>query len=246
MRNLLLITKEDFVNLVKNPMWVFYATGFPILLVLIIGYLTRDAYGGGFSSFDYYGITLMIYAAVNSGMTAANAFMEERIKHPNMRIIYAPGSLKNLYLSKIIASFLFSLVFHLFDMILLCLVLPITIRHPLFLFLLGGLSELFFVILGVLLCCIIKSEAMTNQLQSIVVNLLALLGGALFSLDSYGSLLRSISMLSPVKWIIKSAFELIYDQSFTAYLPTTICLAIGCILMLLICGAAFHKEDCIC
>lgn len=246
MRNLYLITKEDFVNLIKNPMWVFYATGFPILLVLIIGYLTRDAYGGGFTSFDYYGITLMIYSAVNSGMTAANAFMEERIKYPNMRIIYAPGSLKNLYLSKIIASFLFSFLFHFIDMMLLHLLLQVTVRQPFYLFLLGGLCELFFVILGIMLCCIIKSEAMTNQIQSIVVNLLALLGGALFSLDSYGSMLRAISMLSPVKWMIKSAFELIYDQSFAAYLPTTIFLGVGCILMLLVCRVTFRREDCIC
>lgn len=90
MRNLYLISKEDLKNLIKNPMWLFYATLFPILLVVILGFLGKESYGKEVTSFDYYGITLTIYAIFTSGMTSANAFMEITIRKPNMRIIYAP------------------------------------------------------------------------------------------------------------------------------------------------------------
>lgn len=99
MKRLYLISREDFLNLIKNPTWIFFLTGFPVLFIMILSYLTGGAYGNGTSSYDYYGICGMIYCILSSGMISANAFMEERIKKPNMRIIYAPGAVRDIYLS---------------------------------------------------------------------------------------------------------------------------------------------------
>lgn len=246
MRNLYLITKEDFVNLIKNPMWVFYAAAFPLLLAAILGYLTRNMYGNGITSYDYYGITLMIYSILNSGMTSANAFLEERIKKPNMRIIYAPGSAKNIFLSKIIASFLFSFLFHGADMAVLHFVFHTSWGTPGYLFLMFGILEFLAVTLGVMLCCVVKTESMTNQIQSIVVNILAILGGLLFSMDGYGSFARKISLCSPVKWVADAVFQMIYDHNMRLFWPVAGGLAVCAVIMLLICGRTFRREDCIC
>ena len=246
MRNLWLIAKADFKNLITNPMWVFYATAFPLLLVMIKGYLTKGAYGNGFSSYDYYGVTLIIYSALSSGMTAANAFMEERIKKPNMRIIYAPGNVKSRFLAKIGASFVFSFLAHIVDFAILSLVFGIEVRGVGQLLVLLGLTELFSVTLGITMCCVIKQESMTNQLQSIIINLLAVLGGVLFSLDGFGGTVRKISMLSPVKWIVNASFQIIYDRDSHLLLPAAGFLA-GCIIiMTAVCCFTFRKEDCIC
>jgi ABC-2 type transport system permease protein len=246
MRNLLIISKEDFINLLKNPMWIFYATLFPVLLVVIMGFLGRESYGENFSSYDYYGIALMLYSILTSGMISANAFMEERIKKPNMRIIYAPGNAKSIYLSKILASFLFGAFFHLLDMILLCSIYKIHISAIPQIVILFGLTELFSVTLGILLCCIFKTEAMANQLLSIVINLMAIFGGLMFSLDGYGKVIRHISSLSPAKWLLKATFQMIYDGNFTMFLPIILLLSGLIIIMLLFCGLTFRKEDCIC
>ena len=246
MRNLFLMVKEDFINLIKNPMWVFYSTAFPVLLIVILGYLTGSAYGDTITSYDYYGITLMIYAILSSGMTSANAFMEERIKKPNMRIVYAPGSVKNIFISKIIATFGFSIILHIIDIIFLHFCFHVIIGNPLYLLILFGVTELFSVTLGIMICCIVKSESTTNQIQSIVVNILAILGGVLFSLDSYGSTAIKISMISPVKWIVQSSFQMIYDKDMHLFLPTLMFLGISILVMLVICNITFRKEDCIC
>lgn len=246
MRNLYLIAKEDVINLVKNPIWIFYAALFPILLVLILGFLTKDNYGSSITSYDYYGITLMIYAVLNSGMIAANAFMEERIKKPNMRIIYAPGNVKSIYLSKIVASFIFSFLFHVFDMVVLTLIFKIHLNGILQLILLLSLMELFSVTLGVMFCCVFKTETITNQLLSIIINLFALLGGLLFSLDGYGETIRKISALSPAKWFSDTTFQMIYDNNFTSFVPTILGLVVITTLMILICHITFRKEDCLC
>jgi ABC-2 type transport system permease protein len=246
MKKLLLIAKEDFINLVKNPMWIFYATIFPLLLVVILGFLAKNGYGSEVTSYDYYVITLMIYSILTSGMTSSNAFMEERIKKPNMRIIYAPGSVKSIYLSKILASFTFSFIFHLFDMLLLCIMFHINISAIPQIIILFGLTELFSVTLGIMFCCIFKTEAMSNQILSIVINLMAILGGLLFSLDGYGKVVQNISAISPAKWLVKTTFAMIYDHDFTTFIPTVVLLVITIIIMLYVCGKTFRKEDCIC
>ncbi|MDO5292710.1 MAG: ABC transporter permease [bacterium] len=246
MRNLWLITKEDFKNLITNPMWVFYATAFPVLLVMIMGFLTRDNYGDGFSSFDFYGITLMIYSAINGGMTASNSFMEERIKKPNMRIVYAPGNVKDIYLSKMIASFVFNAAFHLLDLAFLVLVFHVHLNNVAKLLILFLLLELCANALGIMLCCIFKTEQMTNQLQSIVVNILAIFGGLLFSLDGYGEVVRKISLISPVKWVMDASFQMIYDNNDALFLPCAGILVAVIAGMIAVCRITFRKEDCLC
>lgn len=246
MRNLLKITKEDFINLITNPMWIFYATGFPVLLIMILGYLTKNTYHGKFSSYDYYGISLMIYAALNSGMTSANAFMEERIRKPNMRIIYAPGSVSNIYLSKILSSFIFSVIFHLVDLAIIDLAFHIHLGNVWMFILLLTITDLFANVLGVMICCIVKTEACANQLQSILVNLFAILGGVLFSLDGYGKFARNLSKISPVKWVVDAAFQIIYDDNAHLFLPVIGIMMIVVIMMIGICQLTFRKEDCIC
>lgn len=246
MRNLFLISKEDFINLLKNPMWIFYATLFPILLVVILGFLSKDSYGSQISSYDYYGITLMLYAVLSSGMTSANAFMEERIKKPNMRIIYAPGFNKTIFLSKILASFIFASIFHLLDMVILFLVFHIHISAIPQIIVLFLLMELLSVTLGIMLCCIFKTETMSNQILSIIINIMSILGGLLFSLDGYGKAIRSISAISPAKWLSNSIFQMIYDHNFTSFAPTVFSLIGVIIVMLTICTITFRKEDCIC
>lgn len=246
MRKLILTTKADLINLIKNPMWIFFASGFPILLVVILGFLTKDNYGGQITSYDYYGITLMIYSILSSAMISSNAFMEEKIKKANMRIIYAPGSIKSIFLSKIIASFIFTSIFHLFDMILLYLIYNIHLDAVPHLICLFGLTELFSVTLGIMLCCIFKSEAITNQILGIVINIIAILGGLMFSLDGYGSVMRKISASSPAKMISSAAFQMIYDNNFNLFIPMVISLIIIIVIMIILCNILFRKEDCIC
>ncbi|AOR24483.1 ABC transporter permease [Clostridium taeniosporum] len=246
MRNLLLISKEDFKNLIKNPMWIFYGTLFPILFVSILGFLGKESYGNNVTSYDYYGITLMIYSILSSGMTSANAFMEEKIRKPNMRIVYAPGSVKSIYISKIISSFVFSCLCHLFDMIVLCIMYHIHITVTFEIMILFVLIEFFSVALGVMFCCIFKTEAMANQLLGMIINLFAVFGGLLFPMDGYGKIVRGISYLSPAKWVMKTTFSMIYDNNFSMFYITALVLIFATVIVFVVSEKTFKKEDCIC
>lgn len=84
------ILKTDLKNLYTNPMWWAGTIGLPLLLALVMGFITKGTYGGVVTSFDYYAITMMIFGALNNATLAANSFMETRIVKANMRLCNAP------------------------------------------------------------------------------------------------------------------------------------------------------------
>ena len=239
------IFKRDFINLIINSTWLFYCTLFPLLLVFIFGFLSSGDYGILITSYDYYSITIMIYMILVNSTLAANSFMEERIKSGNMRLIYSPVKSSYIYLSKILATFLFSSACHLLVILILYFFTGANFggancAYILFLFL---LLELFASTLGVLCCCIFKDESTANQFLSLLVNIIAVFGGLFFRLQGLGTILEKVSSLSPAKWFKEIVFIMIYDSDFSYFLPTTTFLLSACIILFILCGVFFRTED---
>ncbi len=110
MRQFQKILIMDTVNLFLNPIWIFYSIGFPVIAALILGFLTSGSYGNTVSSYDYYGVAILFFAISNTAMLSANSFMEERIKSPNLRILYSLVRPFCIHFSKVAATFIFSSV----------------------------------------------------------------------------------------------------------------------------------------
>lgn len=246
MHTLKVLFKRDFINIALNPMLFLYNTVFSFLMIVVLGFLNRGNYGNtGLDSYDFYGITMLIYAALNASTTAANSFMEKSIKTTNLRVIYSPIRLSDIYLSKILATFAFTSV---------CLIGVVTASSLLLGVNYGGayipgvillllLFNLFSSALGVFMCCIFKSEELSNKILSLVNTLLSVLGGLFFQMDGLGNGVRFISRMSPVKWVSEGIFKMIYDQESGFYLPTCIILAALTLLLVFGCKKTFKTED---
>lgn len=244
----IVIFKRDFLNVMSNPVLLLTNTLFPLLLIFTLGYLAEGMYGGGeVTSYDYYSITILIFMAVNVSMTAANSFMESSIKTTNLRTIFAPIRPSSIYLSKIVSTFIFAAI---------CQIVLMVVLGSGFGFQIGGahawavitiliLLNLFSSTLGVLFCCIFRSEELSNKILSIINNVLAVVGGLFFSLDSFGRTAETISYLSPVKWVAEAILRMIYDQDFGLLLPTAAVLTVGTALFIGCCKLAFrwNMED---
>lgn len=205
--------QRDFLNLLMNPTWLFFCLLFPFLLITIVSFMTQGMYGEAFTSYDYYGVTLMFYSALYSGTFAANSFMEERIKKANLRGIYAPNGEWKIPFSKTIATFLYTLVIYSFVAVLVRGLFSINYGSAYFqlwlLFVGVNLASSSF---GVLMCCVFKSEGVANQILSILTNIVAITAGLLFPAAAMGSLFSKISQWMPLSKVIQAAFELIYDN----------------------------------
>ena len=235
----------DLVNLLTNVMWVVYAIAFPLALVMILGYLASGSYGASVTSYDYYGVSLMIYAIFNVATYSANSFMEERIKSPNLRIVHSPLSPFAIHFSKVLASFLFCLVSYSIVTLFLWLVMDVNYggSYFVYLYLIMSLAIFFFAALGVMVCCLLKSESLTNSILSFLLSVLAVLGGVFFPIDSLGTVAAFISWLSPAKWILTCCFQIIYDHNLKLFIPTCGVLIVLSIVAVSLSSRLFKVED---
>jgi ABC-2 type transport system permease protein len=240
------LLKRDMVNIFLNPMLLSYNTAFPFLLMLVLGSLNRGSYGNtGINSYDYYGVTILLYIVLNVSTTAANSFMERSLKTTNLRVMFSPIRNSYIYLSKIAATFIFTSVCFVVLMLLSGALLGVNYggRNALPVLALVLLFDLLSAVIGVFFCCIFKSEELTNKILSLVNNLFAILGGLFFQMGGLGRTVEVISGISPAKWVSEGIFRMIYDNDLSFFLPiSAIFLALSGIL-LMGCKLTFKTED---
>lgn len=248
MRSFYQIFKMDMENLFKNPVLVNANTLFPVILILLMGYLVSGSYADAGDAYRYYTVTFILYGMLNGAMTASNCFMERDIKKPNLRIIYSPVGSFPIYFSKILSSFIFDYGCHLIMLAILCPLIHFDLggRNAGYIILLMAPIEFAAAALGTMFCCIFKTEEMTSSLLSTCVSIFCFLGGTFFSLDGLGGTMAAVSRLSPVKWMTDSFFSIIFDGNLASFLPMLIAGTAVSILLVLGCVKFFKTEDYLC
>lgn len=242
----IVVLKRDIKNLICSPVLLIYNTLFPILIILILGYLTSGNYNGKtFSSYDYYGVSMMVFGVAFVAMTASNSFMEERVKSSNLRIMYSPINIASIYMSKIVATFIFSSICDLIIMLFLSLVFNVNYggSFTVYVLVLLGSFDFFSCTVGVLFCCIFKSENLANKVLSPFINIFIIIGGVFFPVESLGKTMTQISNFSPVKWLNEAVFKIIYDKDLSYFMPAVIIIVLLTIVCLVLCKLTFKEED---
>ena len=213
-----------------------------------MGFTTSGSYSSKFTSYQYYGITFMIYSIFLSATIASNSFMEERIKNGNMRILYSPVPARFLYISKIIASFMYCSICHLLCLLVLSKIVNVNYGGSkcIYTVILVLLAELVASSLGILMCIIVKKEQESNQIISIILMIFSLLGGVFFPIDRFGKAVTVLSNISPIKWMAKGMFNSIFENSLADFKIAAIFLSVLAVLMLTICHIKFKEEEYLC
>ena len=240
------IFKLDLINLFTNPMWIFYAICFPIILILILGFLASGRYGDVLSSYDYYGVSLIVYGVFNAATFSANIIMEDRIKSPNMRVIYSPVHPFSIHFSKVLASFVFSTVCYTFVGVALYFIAGINFGGAAAtwaIFAIMLLSIFLFSSLGILVCCLLRDENITNQILTLLFAVFAVLGGIFFPVSGLGKAISLISWASPAKWILTAYLRIIYDKNYSMFLPVCGMLIVLSAISVFLSSKLFKGED---
>jgi len=239
------ILKMDLMNLFTNPMWWIGTIGLPLFLALIMGFITNGTYGNVVTSYDYYGVSMLVFGALNNATLAANSFLESRIVKANMRLCTAPVPSFFIYFPKVIASFIFGVFCHTLTGLALHFIVGVDFggNNAVFLWLLLLAVNFFAVSISVMLCCLLKNEETVNQILSSLVMIACLLGGAFFPLKGLGRIADAASNISPVMWINAAAFQAIYNDNL--FLLSCVCaglIALG-MLWIGISSKCFNRED---
>ncbi|OPJ63325.1 ABC transporter permease [Clostridium chromiireducens] len=243
---LLRLIKQDFRNLITTPVIVTVCVIYPWLLIGLFGFIFSSLYGGdGVTSYDFYGVTMMMYLIISSVTVTPNTFMENKLRQGNIRIAYAPVSRISIYMSKIISSYLFMGISFSIHMLIMNYFNIVNFGGSNFIYILVlFMVFLFFTVtVGGAVCVILKTEELTNMVLSNVASILALLSGIFFPVDSLGKVVSDLSNLSPMKWILNSAFNVIYDKSFENYTIIIWGLILLSIISIIVMHVNYKPED---
>ena len=235
------LIKQDIKNLFSNSVTILFCSIYPLALTLLFGFLFSSQYGEMVSSYDFYGIAMMYYIVLAASTITPITFMEKRLQKGNERIAYAPVSKVQIYGSKLLATYLFTAGFFILDILVLQGIHLVSFGSGVYfwLVLLLYLVLLFFTIsFGGAICTIIQNQDLTNKIIGAVLNTLAIFSGIFFPISNLGTWADSISNAIPLKWLLNTIFQIIYDQSIQGYL------GIVAITMLLggICIGIIHKK----
>lgn len=240
------LIKQDFRNLITTPVIVTVCVFYPWALLGLFGFIFSSLYGGkGVTSYDYYGVTMMLYLIITSITITPNTFMEKKLRQGNIRIAYAPVSKVSIYISKIISSYLFMEISFVINMILMNYFKFVNFggNNFIYILVLFGAFLLFTVTFGGAVCVILKTEELTNMILGNVASIFALLSGMFFPVDSLGVVVSKISNLSPLKWILNVTFSVIYDCNFQNYNAIVLALILLSIVCLIVMHFNYKPED---
>ncbi|QTD42079.1 ABC transporter permease [Sporosarcina sp. Te-1] len=239
----------DFRNIIRNPTLLFSNMVLPLILIGLMGFVTQSFFGSSLmSSYDYYGITMITLSALLIIMTATNAFMEEQVKKANIRMIYAPIAKAEIYLSKILSTFLIGTLSFSFILLIGQYVFQINFGgdHLPYIVILISMLALFGSCFGTMMCCVFGDEEKASSISQLPVLLFSAFGGIFFSTYGLGKTVALLSNLSPVKWIVECAFRIIYDNDLTLLMPVTITLLGASVVCVLVCQLTFKPEEFTC
>lgn len=238
--------KRDLLNLLTSPGTVAMFLLFPICVASLMGFLFENLYNTSLvSSYDFYGVTMVIFIAMMGSTVPANAFLARKIKNVNTRIFYSPVSRVIVYSSKILACFLFMGS---------CITLNIIFfqvtsfanfggENIFYIILLMLAFTLFLTLLSSAICVTLHSEDLTNIVLSNTMSILGFLSGIFFPIASLGALFEKIASFSPITWTVNCIFQFIYDGSSQQYWWIMLGLIIISLLLVLIVHRNYRPED---
>lgn len=244
--NFIRIVSFDLMNIVRSPMLLIMNTIFPLVLFIGFGFVTNSNFGGGqVSSYDYYGVTTMIFSAIMISMTVTNTFMSKDVKKGNIRLAYAPVHKAEIYLSKLIATYIFGSISYSLLVLVEQSVFQINFggKNMGYILLLINILTFFGCCLGTLVCCLFRSEERANAIMPILSLLFVFFGGIFSPVGHYGPFLQKVANFSPVKWVTESSFQIIYDHDFGIYLPTIAFLLLVSFICIGISQIMFKPEE---
>lgn len=246
--NFIRIVKFDFMNIVRNPTLLFCNTFLPVVLIWVMGFATKNRFGvDPVSSYDYYGLNMAILSAALVAMTATNTFMEDTVKKGNIRIVFAPVSKSEIYLSKILSTYFLSTITYTAILLLGQSFFGINFggSNIIYIIILINAFLLFGTCLGILSSCVFKSEEKANAAIQIPIAIFIFFGGIFFGIHRLGPVVQGISMISPVKWLAECAVQIIYDHNFSLFYPVIGALYMISVVFTIICQFVFRPEECI-
>lgn len=244
MRNLLHIVCFDLKKRSRDGFIIGYNIIFPIVMIILLGYLSSESYGKDFTGYHYYMIVILSFSVAMAVITAAFAGKDDAYKKTAVRYLFSPISKSQIVLAKLISCTLVISCCNLLVLLFSHLVFKIPLNMNIIPVTLILAAETFTVCaIGLFIGLGMKNFIFIKNVLNIPICLAAILGGAFFPLGTLNERLEMIIKLSPLTWVNRSIFLMLYDDSSQLIWKTTLIFFVTGIGFAILAVILFKKEE---
>lgn len=200
------------------------------------------------TSFDYYGIVEISMIAMYVGAYPIYSMRNERRHNLKERIKLSNIDNKKYYLGSFIGFIGLAVITTLPSYLFATYIVKINLGENIILPYLLILSlSIMFISMGMIIECICKdTDKAANFIQSIVFPVLSFLGGCYMSIpDNVGGLFQIATLISPIRWVNRGIFRLIYEGNSNMFLATLLVNIVVTILIISLVLIITKKEEAI-
>lgn len=227
----------------KDFFIIFYSVVFPIVIILLLGYLTSKSYGVEFTSYEYYAIVLIPFCLFMGITSVTYAAVEEKRMKTSYRYMVAPISKTSLIMSKFLSFLVALMVCNIIVLIISKLLFHLPIEgNIVYLIILLLCESVAITGLGLFFGLASKSFATIQNFLNIPIMIFGFLGGAFFPVGSQNPVLSFIINLSPLTWINRGIMNCLYLFDVTILLYISVILFLIGMLFTLLTIKHFKKE----
>lgn len=237
--------KLNMKKRIKDSFLIGYGVTFPLMLIVILGYMATNYYSkdGTITSYYYYCMVTIPFCTFLSSITLIYVAKEESLHKCGERFIIAPISKTSIVLSKILPATISIAVYNLILLLICNFIFKVDFRGRflevyILIISLGFLSSA----LGTLIGLCSKDFMSIKNIVSTPILIMAVLGGSFFPIGSLGTVFETISYISPLTWINKGIFMMMNDNTLTVYI-TSLFITIILGLFFTISSIKFFKKE---
>lgn len=190
---------------------------------------------------DYYAVTMLTLIILYSSMTGAHAIKDEKTAKTMNRLLCAPVKKYEVLTGKILGA----LVITLLQVLVVILISKFLLEaywgnHPGTIFLILASEIVMAVSLGIGVAFVVRTESW--GILNILIPLMAFFGGSYIPIEDLGKTLLLISNYSPVRWVNKAIFEVIYSNDYSSVAQAILINLAIAVVFVIIASFSFRKE----
>lgn len=233
-----------FKRTLKDSFTIGYSIFFPIIIILLLGFLRKNNYGGEISSFQYYAIVLLPFCILCEIITGVYLGQEEARNKVAERFLVAPVSERVIVGAKLLAGTSALSVCHGLVMLFLTLILPVQYgRFGFLIFIQYSVLTLLSFALGLWIGLGMKYFIVIKNYMNIPIFLFAIMGGCFYPIGTLNKYFDIVLKLSPLTWINRASFLSIYDNNLSVLIIVLFFLLVIALICSMGAMITFQRED---
>lgn len=244
MKQILTLFLFDGKRRAKSSFTIGYQVIFPIIMILLLGYLLSGQFNEGISSYTYYTLVMLPFCTMMAVITSAYAGIEESYTKTAYRLLVSPVDDTHIFFSKLLSC---GVTFSCCNILVLLgakFLFHISMGVKLWYIIALLVSETFCVCaIGLYIGLGMKNFVYVKNFLNLPIFIFAIVGGSFTPMGSSDKLLRIVFQLSPLTWINRSIFLSLYDSNESVLWITVLILWCVCVLFVYVGIRSFRRED---